>query len=135
MKQLKGTVNKIRFSTDISGGSKSTSTSYVAVFEIDGQPIELKMPSSIMIDNGHLVEVVGTEKRGVFTALAYRNFDNGVLGKGPAMTYIAIGSIFTLVGLCTIPVFFGLIFVPVGIYTFLQGRKISKAYQIVSGSP
>jgi len=132
MESLQGIVEKIRFSTEVSGGENNTSTSHVAVFEINKKPIELKLPDSIIIENGDEVLLAGEIKKGLFKALAYKNLTNNVSGKGPVFLYMLLGVIFTIVGLATIVVGVGLIFTPAGLYMIWYSRQLSKAYEIVS---
>jgi len=132
MESLQGIVEKIRFSTEVSGGENNTSTSHVAVFEINKKPIELKLPDSIIIENGDEVLLAGEIKKGLFKALAYKNLTNNVSGKGPVFLYMLLGVIFNIVGLATIVVGVGLIFTPAGLYMIWYSRQLSKAYEIVS---
>jgi hypothetical protein len=134
MEKLQGVVEKIRFSTEISGDRNSTFTTQVAVFEIGNRPIELKLPDSIIIENGDEVIVAGETKKGLFKALAYKNLRNNVSGKGNVAVYMILGIIFTLLGLGTIIVGVGLIFAPLGIFMILHSRKLSKAYEAVTSS-
>ena len=47
MGKLIGTVNEIRFSTEVGGTSGSPSTNHVAVFKLDSQHVELKLRNSV----------------------------------------------------------------------------------------
>ena len=80
---IRGTVANIRHSTEVSGNDKSVSTSQVAVFDLDGQAVEIKLMESIVLSNGDRVIVAGDRKRGLFRGLAYRNETRRVDGKGP----------------------------------------------------
>src|SRR5690554_3636365 len=95
MEKLQGIVEKIRFSTEVNGGKDSASTNHVAVFEIANKPIELKLPDSIIIEDGDEVLLAGETKKGLFKALAYKNLRNNVSGKGPVAVYMILGIIFT----------------------------------------
>ena len=134
MEKLRGVVNKVRFSTEVSGGENNTSTSHVAIFEIDKRPVELKLPRSIILDNGDEVLLAGKVKKGLFKALAYKNLTNNVSGKGAVILHMLLGVIFTIVGLATIPFGIGLIFAPAGIYMIWYSQQLSKAYKVVTSS-
>ena len=132
--KLNGKVSKIRFSTETSGSENHTSTSNVAVFEIDGKPVELKLYDSIVIENGHHIAVAGNMKNGLFKAMAYHNLTNGVSGKGATYIFFILGIIFFIVGLiASIPTNgIGLIFSAVGAYLIYQSNQYSKAYELVT---
>jgi hypothetical protein len=134
MKVLQGIANKIRFSTEVSGSDKSVSTSQVAVFELDGQPVEMKLPDSIIISNGDTVVLAGEFRRGLFKACAYKNMTAGVSGKNHVVLLYILGAIFSVVGIGTVLVGIGVIFFPVGLYLIYTGRKHAKAYDLVTSS-
>jgi hypothetical protein len=134
MKTLRGAVNKVRFSTEVSGGENGISTSHIAVFEINQIPVELKLPDSIILEEGDEILVAGNVKKGLFRALAYKNLNNNVSGKGQIILYMFLGIIFTLVGLGTIPFGIGLIFTPAGMYMVWYSRQLSEAYNLVTSS-
>lgn len=146
MEKLQGVVNKLRFSTHVSGGGDHTSTDQIAIFEIDRRPVELSLPFSIIIDNGDEVRLAGVIRKGVFNAMAYRNLANNASGKGRVFINILLGTIFTIVGLpLAIAVIFsgislggimvsavGTLFSFIGINVFRAGLQYSSAYKIVS---
>lgn len=134
MQKIDGIASKVRFSTKVSGGENSTSTTQIAIFEIDKQPVELELPDSIMISDGDIISVTGRTKNGLFKALAYKNQTNLVSGKGPVTLYMFLGVIFTVIGIITIPFFIGLIFAPTGIFMCYKSRQYSKAYRIAAGT-
>lgn len=132
MEKLQGVISKVRFSTEACGGNEKTHKSYMAAFEIDNTPVELKLPGSIILDNGDEVLLAGKIKKGIFKALAYKNLTNKVSGKGPIIRYMFLGIVFSMVGLAIIPFGIGLILVPAGIYMIWYGKKLSKAYKLVT---
>lgn len=95
MQTLQGIVNKIRFSTEISGNKETTLTNHIAIFEIENMPIELKLPDSIILENGNEALVAGDIKKGVFKATAYKNLTNNASGKGRVISSM-LGGIFSL---------------------------------------
>ncbi|APR67660.1 hypothetical protein CN03_12410 [Thalassolituus oleivorans] len=134
METLRGVAQKVRFSTVVSGGENHTSTSHLAVFEVNRTPVELSMPESIFLENGDEIFLAGKIKKGVFKAIAYKNLTNNVSGKGQVILPMLLGIIFTIVGLGTIPFGIGLIFAPVGIYSIRYSRQMSEAYRLVTSS-
>jgi hypothetical protein len=134
MEILQGIVSKVRFSTEVSGNENSTSTSHVAIFEINKTPIELKLPGSIILENGDEVLLAGKVKKGLFRALAYKNMTNSVSGKGQVILHMLLGIIFTIVGIATIPMGIGLIFAPAGMYSIWHSRQLSNAYNLVTST-
>jgi hypothetical protein len=131
MIKICGIVRNIRFSTEVVGSQDSTSTSHIAIFELDGIHVELKMSDSIILNNGDEVVVAGKDKNGLFKATAYRNITTGVCGKNSTFIYFLVGVIFTLVGIATAIFFIGLIFLAIGIYLIYTGIQTSKTYELV----
>lgn len=134
MEVLQGIVSKVRFSTEVSGNENTISTKHVAIFEINETPIELKLPGSIILENGDEVLLAGKVKKGLFKALAYKNMTNSVSGKGQVILHLLLGIMFTIVGITTIPVGIGLIFAPAGIYMIWYSRQLSNAYNLVTSN-
>jgi hypothetical protein len=153
MEKLKGKIKHVRFSAEVSGGEKNTSTSHIAIFKLDNKPVELKLPGSILIEDGDNILVAGKTKNGLFKALAYNNLSNGVSGKGQVVSNSILGIFFTIVGIGigAIPFFvinsihgqlwalkhlffFGesLIFVSIGISLIHYSRQQSKSFEIVA---
>ncbi len=128
----RGKVKNIRHSVEVSGSQNNISTSHVAVFELEGFMVELKLPDSIVINEGDEVKVAGKIKRGLFKGLAYQNVTKQVLGKGPAVLYMFLGVIFAIVGLCTIIFGIGAAFLAIGIYLVYKSRQYSKAYRMIT---
>ena len=49
---LRGTVANIRHTTEVSGNDNGVSTSQVAVFELGGRAVEIKLMETIVLSNG-----------------------------------------------------------------------------------
>lgn len=134
MKRLRGVVSKVRFSTEVFGGGESfIGSNQIATFQIEGKPVELKLPSGIIIEDGDEVVVAGSEKNGVLKAHAYKNIANGATGKNYIGINISFGILFAIVGVFASAVFglVGIVFVLIGIYTLYKGIEYSKAYSLV----
>ncbi|MBT80304.1 MAG: hypothetical protein CL587_07915 [Alteromonadaceae bacterium] len=129
METLRGIVNNVRFSTEVSG---SASTSHAAVFKIGKRPVELKLSENIILENGDEVLLAGKVKKGLFKALAYNNLTSNVSGKGDVTPCMLMGVLFTVAGLATITSGIGLIFTPAGIYMIWYSQQLLKAYKIVT---
>src|SRR6188768_4007554 len=119
---IRGAVANIRHSTEVSGNDKSVSTSQVAVFDLDGQAVEIKLMESIVLSNGDQVIVAGDTKRGLFRGLAYRNQTRRVDGKGPIGIYLFVGVVFCVI----------VVFLPVGLWLIARARKYDEAFKAVT---
>jgi hypothetical protein len=122
MQILTGTVSNIRHSTRTSGSNEGgTSTSHVALFELDGAPVTLSLPEVIAISDGDKVSVAGNEKRGLFRGLAYSNKSNKVKGKSSVALYCLVGVAFC----CSV------LLAPVGFWLLYCGYRNQKAYAAI----
>lgn len=119
---IRGTVANIRHSTEVSGNDKSVSTSQVAVFDLGGQPVEIKLMESIVLSNGDNAIVAGDTKRGLFRGMAYRNETRRVDGKGPIAIYLFIGIVFCVI----------VVFLPIGLWMIGKARKYDEAFKAVT---
>ena len=121
---IRGTVANIRHSTEVSGNDKSVSTSQVAVFDLDGQAVEVKLMESIILSNGDQVIVAGNTKRGLFRGLAYRNVTRRVDGKGPIWVCLFLGIVFSVV----------VIFLPFGLWLLKKASDYDQAFKAVTAA-
>ena len=119
---IRGTVANIRHSTEVSGNDKSVTTSQVAVFDLGGQAVEIKLMESIVLSNGDSAIVAGDTKRGLFRGMAYRNETRRVDGKGPIAIYLFIGIVFCVI----------VVFLPVGLWMIGKARKYDEAFKAVT---
>ena len=122
METIRGTVSSIRHSTEVSGNDNTVSTTQVAVFDLSGQPVELKLTESIVLNNGDEVIVAGKRKRGLFRGLAYRNKTRRVDGKGPVLVYRIIGIVFCVL----------IVLSPVGIWLIKIAQDYETAFKAVT---
>ena len=122
---IRGAVANIRHSTEVSGNDKSVSTSQVAVFDVGGQAVEIKLMESIVLSNGDSVIVAGDTKRGLFRGIAYRNETRRVDGKGPVGLFLFIGIVF-----CAI-----VVFLPIGLWLIAKARTYDQAFKAVTSAP
>ena len=122
MKTIRGTVANIRHSTVVSGNDKSVSTTQVAVFDLSGQPVEIKLMESIVIGDGDRIIVAGDSRRGLFRGLAYRNETRRVDGRGPVSVCLMIGIVFSVI----------VIFLPFGIWLLWKAHRYAVAFNAVT---
>jgi hypothetical protein len=123
METLTGIVSNLRHSTEVyGGGDQGTGTKHVAVFELSGRPVELKLTESIFVSAGDEVIVAGDARRGLLRGMAYRNKTKGVDGKGPWLPYWIVGVVF-----CAI-----VVFLPIGVFLIRRGMKYQAAFRAVT---
>lgn len=130
METREGIVSNSRFSTEVTGSDRSSSTSQIAIFDLDGKPVELKLPDSMVINNGDKVVAAGHLKRGLLKAYAYRNETKSVTGKNIVYPAYFGGIIFSLVGWATITTL-GIFFIMFGVSFLYYGYRNGKAYSMV----
>lgn len=119
---LRGTVANIRHTTEVSGNDKGVSTSQVAVFDLGGRAVEIKLMETIVLSNGDQVIVAGDTRRGLFRGLAYRNETRHVDGKGPVGIYLIMGIICCVVA----------VFLPIGLWLLWKAGRYHEAFKTVT---
>lgn len=128
---IHGTVENVRFSSEVKGASQSISTRQITVLEIKGMPVELKLSDSIVICNGDAVVMAGKVENGLFRASAYANKSNGVSGGQDSTLSYLLGSLFMFVGIVTAVLIAGFFFMGIGVALLYQGNKHKKAIRLV----
>jgi hypothetical protein len=149
MESRRGTVSKIRFSTEVTGSggdNGSVSTSHIASFELDRRPVQLRAARPVILEGGDTVVVAGKTKGGLFQADACLNETRGIFDHSPWVLHVAVGSIFLFIGsigtvtliilalhepilliYCALP----LIFASAGGWLLSTGVRISRACELV----
>lgn len=130
METLQGQIGKIRFSTSVSG-SESTSTEQIATFEISGRTVEFRSKDSIIVEDGDNCFVAGLVENGLFKALALNNKTKRIYSSNNSKSLKVFGSIFTFVGIITIPVLVGIVFTYVGLKIIRQSKLVNKAHELM----
>lgn len=97
METIEGSVSNIQQHAHVTGDDKGSSTSYVVIMKIDGQPIKLSCASPAVIVNGDTVKVAGKRKGGVFEAYAYRNMSNNSTGGEPRFVHAIVSVVLTCI--------------------------------------
>ena len=118
MEILKGVVRNLRHTASVSGTKEGISTSQIAIFEIEGRPVELNNGEPIFISDGDEVCIAGSEERGVFRGINYFNRSKGVKGACQAPGYWVLGTAFLIVP-------------PIGLYFMGLAREHERAFDIV----
>ncbi|WP_152612149.1 hypothetical protein [Leisingera sp. ANG-S5] len=116
MEFLSGVVSKVRHSTEVSGTKETTTSSYVAIFQLGNTPVSLSVPGPVIIDEGNTVSIAGRRRRGIFHARAYKNETLNVWGSKAGWSQVL----------------FGIPFIPlagIGIYVIWDAMQNLKARQ------
>ena len=121
MQILSGVVSELSFSTVVSGDKHHTGSKNVALFELDGQPVELIFGDSIFIRDGDEAIVAGGVIGGIFRALAYNNTTRGVKNKHSTAPYWIGGA-----ALCAT-----VVFLPFGVWCFFKARRYDRAFKAI----
>lgn len=130
MEKFEGQISKIRFSTSVSG-SESTSTEQIAIFEISGKAVEFRSKESVIVEDGDICVVAGEVENGLFKALALNNKKKGIYSVNNSKFLKVFGSIFTIIGIVTIPVLVGIFFTYFGLKIIRQSRLVNQAHEMV----
>jgi hypothetical protein len=103
METRRGAATKVRFSTEVSGTSdkngSTVSTTYLAIFELDGAIVHAGATRPPTIEDGDEVVVAGRMHDGVFTASAIRNITRGTVDHESWVTGLILGVVFLVLGL------------------------------------
>ena len=136
MEIVRGIVNSVRQSANISGNQHGFSTSQILTCQIGRQAVEISMEKMPIIQDGDEILVAGATKQGTITAKAYRNFTNGTNGR---WSYNFSKSCFTMIIAflfcgCTVialPLMFKLMAGGGALaFIFLAGRELIEIVQI-----
>ena len=146
MDTLQGPVTNCQHTLKVSGGANNTgtTTTYIALFRVNGRPVEFRSSQPSSISDGDQVKVAGSLWNGALNALACRNLTTGET--------MSIGSGGYLVGALAVPVsgagvcvMFGsslgvlivlgilALVVLITVYLGYRGSLISRAERLVIG--
>lgn len=101
--KISGTVEALRFTSEVNSNDHGTNVSHIAIFSIGNQAVSLKLYDVPILSQGDSVQVVGAVSRGLFVTRAYHNQTQGVWG-----SRFHIGMV--IFGLLSLPFFgFGLV--------------------------
>ena len=98
METIQGTVSNCQHTLQVSGGANNTgtSTTYIALFRVNGRPVEFRTGRPSSISDGDQVKVAGSMWHGALSVYACRNVTTG-----ETMNIGAVGYVF---GACLLPV-------------------------------
>ena len=98
METLQGTVSNCQHTLKVSGGANNTgtSTTYIALFRVNGRPVEFRTNRPSSISDGDQVKVAGSMWNGALGAYACRNVTTGEI--------MNVGAVGYLFGACLVPV-------------------------------
>jgi LPXTG-motif cell wall-anchored protein len=98
METRRGIAQKVRIGSEVSGDSQNVSTTYVAVFELDGVVVHAASRRTPTIADGDEVVVAGRFIDGVFNAPAMRNLTRGTVDHQTWWVGLLVGAVFVTVG-------------------------------------
>jgi hypothetical protein len=126
---LSGTISGIRHSTETrSHGDKgSVKTGQVLAFRVGDRSAQIKLPDVPDVQEGDPVTLAGTEKNGVFKALALRNDKTRAVYSIPPTIGYVIGGLLVAVGIPLLMVLVGVLFIAAGGWTLYEAQNYSKA--------
>ncbi len=143
MDRLKGQAASVRNTVSISGGNESeVSTTHIAMFQIGDKQVTLKSKEPVLINEGNEVVLAGTDKSGVFNALAYKNCATGAEGNAGWFGRMLFGLFFPIVSVIVwrtfpgdsfslIPKLFAAMFLCSGLYMLSSGANVFRAVGVV----
>ena len=98
METLQGPVTNCQHTLKVSGGGNNTgtTTTYIALFRVNGRPVEFRTSQPVSISDGDQAKVAGSMWNGALNALACRNLSTGET--------MSVGSGGYLVGAFLVPI-------------------------------
>jgi hypothetical protein len=142
METRRGIAKKVRFSTEVSGTSdkngSTVSTTYLAVFELEGTIVHAAATRPPTLEEGDEVVVAGGIHDGVFNAPALRNVTRGTLDHKAWVGGMVVGVVVLVVGLGWALMFlasrsdqpvalFGLVFAAAGGWALRSTNRVRAA--------
>lgn len=128
---LSGAVSGIRHSTETRGtvgrNGGSVKTGQVIAFRVGDRSAQIKLAEVPDIRDGDQVTLAGREKNGVFRALALRNDKTGAVYSIPATIGYIMGALLIAVGVMTLFLLVGVIFIAGGAWTIYEAYTYTQA--------
>jgi len=128
---LSGAVSGIRHSTETRGtvgrNGGSVKTGQVIAFRVGDRSAQIKLAEVPDIRDGDQVTLAGREKNGVFRALALRNDKTGAVYSIPATIGYIMGALLIAVGVMTLFLLVGVIFIAGGAWTISEAYTYTQA--------
>ncbi|MFN3514959.1 MAG: hypothetical protein ACK41C_18070 [Phenylobacterium sp.] len=128
---LTGAVSGIRHSTETRGtvgrNGGSVHTGQVIAFRVDDRSAQIKLADVPDIRDGDQVTLAGSEKNGVFKALALRNDQTRAVYSIPTTAGYMMGAALIVLGVLTLFILVGVVFIAGGAWTLYEASNYSRA--------
>ncbi len=101
METLEGTVSHLQNTVSVSGGGNDTrsTTTYIALFRLDGQPVQFRCGKPIPFADGDRVKVAGRRRAADLYAYAARDLTTGAILNAGVWGNVIMAMILPLFGL------------------------------------
>ena len=134
---LSGAVSGIRHSTETRGtvgrNGGSVKTGQVIAFRVGERSAQIKLADVPDIRDGDEVTLAGREKNGVFKALALRNDKTRAVYSIPTTVGYLMGGTLIAVGVMTLFILIGVIFIAGGLWTLYEAYNYTQAANMLKG--
>lgn len=134
--KLTGTITAIQRSSETSGqmnkGTGGIHTKQVLSFRIDGKSALIKLPAMPDVNEGESITIAGHEKNGIFEAFAMRNNNSGAIYAVPTTMMFVVCGLLALVGLMTLVMLVGVIFLALAGLNLWIALRYKKAAEMVA---
>ena len=128
---LTGAVSGIRHSTETRGtvgrNGGSVKTGQVIAFRVDDRSAQIKLADVPDIRDGDQVTLAGSDKNGVFKALALRNDKTGAVYSIPTTVGYLMGVTLIALGVMTLFILVGVVFIAGGAWTLYEAYNYTRA--------
>jgi len=128
---LTGPVSGIRHSTETRGtvgrNGGSVNTGQVIAFRVGERSAQIKLPDVPDLRDGDQVTLAGSEKNGVFRALALRNDQTRAVYSIPTTIGYLMGGLLCLVGVMLLVFIVGILFIGAGAWTLYEAYNYTRA--------
>lgn len=128
---LTGAVSGIRHSTETRGtvgrNGGSVKTGQVIAFRVDDRSAQIKLADVPDIRDGDQVTLAGSDKNGVFKALALRNDKTGAVYSIPTTVGYLMGATLIALGIMTLFILVGVVFIAGGAWTLYEAYNYTRA--------
>jgi hypothetical protein len=140
--KISGLVSNFRESTKVKSATSTTGafgmgrttmkTEKIFNFRVGNRPVSMKFPKGdIDLTDGDEATVVGVDGSGGVKGILVRNEGTGIIYSMGIGYWLGWGIAMTVLGFVLIPVFIGIILLPVGIYMLFKGYQLKKAMALL----
>lgn len=132
---LSGPVSGIRHSTETRGtvgrDGGSVKTAQVISFRVGERSAQIKLAEVPDLREGDEVTLAGSEKQGVFRALALRNDKTRAVYSIPTWVGYLMGATLVALGLMTLFILVGVVFIAGGAWTLYEASTYTRAVRLL----